>query len=123
MNYLFNDPGFVQNSPGAPELVRLILATDMTSQLLSIGGVFLVHPISQIFKNFCCIPSCVCSVLLYRFFQIYWRLSSGLHLTRSRRYGHLCLHEFISSDLLLSVRGSRFFIIIIFSVGHRSHFL
>ena len=126
MNYPFNYPGFVQNALGAPKLVRLIWATNMTSQLLLIGGVILVHPILQIFqisKNFCCIPSCVCSVLRIHFFQIYWRLSSGLHLTRSRRYGHLCLHEFISSDLLLSVRGSRSFMIIIFSVRHRSHFL
>ena len=50
MNYLFNDLGFIQNALGAPELVRLILAIDMTSQLLSIGEVILVHPISQIFQ-------------------------------------------------------------------------
>ena len=120
-NYLYNDPGFVHNALGAFELIRLMLATDVTSQLLSIGGVILVQ-IFQISKNFCCIPSCVCSVL-HIHFLIYCRLSSGLHLTRSRRYGHICLHEFISSDLLLSVRGSRSFIIIIFSVRHRSHFL
>ena len=51
MNYLFNDQGFAQNALGAPELVRLILATNITSQLLSIGGVILVHPISQIYKK------------------------------------------------------------------------
>ena len=49
-NYLFNDPGFVQNALRAPELVRLILATNMTSQQLFIGGVILVNPISQIFQ-------------------------------------------------------------------------
>ena len=51
MNYVFKDPGFVRNALRVFELVRLILATNMTSHLLSIGGVIL-YILFQIFSKF-----------------------------------------------------------------------
>ena len=45
-NYL----GFILNALQVPELLRLVWVTTMTSQLLFIGGVICVHPISQISK-------------------------------------------------------------------------
>ena len=56
------------------------------------------------------------SVSIYRF------LSSGLHFSLSRRYGHLCRHEFIRPDCLFRLKGTRHFMIIIFSIRQRSHF-